>query len=172
MFSRNARSTCGNLVVQNHIILHENGRSHAGVTATNLLRRWQWEILEHSLYSLDMSLCDYDLFAKVKEPLRGTRCNTTDELIRAIGRSIRNINKDGRAYGVRCLPNILQKVINMGSDYRVCQNSPYRLWGLVVENKTIKFSMGTRVRKRTVKLRNYGHSAQLWSKRLFKQNCL
>ncbi|KAJ4437171.1 hypothetical protein ANN_17306, partial [Periplaneta americana] len=53
--------------------------------------------------------CDYDLFTKVKEPLRGTRYNTIDELIRAIGRSIRNINKDGRADGVRRLPNIWQK---------------------------------------------------------------
>ena len=32
----------------------------------------------------------------------------------------------------------------------MCQNSPYRLWGLVVETKTIKFIIGTRVRKRTV----------------------
>ena len=62
----------------------------------DLLRRWQWQILEHPPYSPDMSPCDYDLFAKVKEPLRGTRYNTRDELIRAIGRSIRNINKDGR----------------------------------------------------------------------------
>ena len=31
----------------------------------------------------------------------------------------------------------------------MCQNSPYRLWGLVVETKTIKLSIGTRVRKRT-----------------------
>ena len=48
----------------------------------------------------DMSPCAYDLFDKVKEPLRGTRYNTRDELIRAIGRSIRNINRDGRAVGV------------------------------------------------------------------------
>ena len=34
--------------------------------------------------------------------------------------------------------------------YRMCQNSPYRLWGLVVETKTIKFSIGTCVMKRTV----------------------
>ncbi|KAJ4435957.1 hypothetical protein ANN_18580 [Periplaneta americana] len=57
--------------------------------------------------------CDYDdLFTKVKEPLRGTRYNTRDELIRALGRSIRNINKDGRADGVRRLPNIWQKYID------------------------------------------------------------
>ena len=53
-----------------------------------------------------MSPCDYDLFANVKEPLRGTRYNTRDELIHAIGRSIWNVNKDGRADGVRRLPNI------------------------------------------------------------------
>ncbi|KAJ4426670.1 hypothetical protein ANN_26468 [Periplaneta americana] len=68
------------------------------------------EILEHPPYSPDMSPCDYDLFTKVKEPLRGTRYNTRDELIRAIGRSIRNINKDRRADGVRRLPNIWKKV--------------------------------------------------------------
>ena len=74
---------------------------------------WQWEILEHPPYSPDMSPRDYDLFAKVKEPLQGTRYNTGDELIRAIGTSMRIINKDGRTDGVQRLPNIWQKVINM-----------------------------------------------------------
>ncbi|KAJ4450669.1 hypothetical protein ANN_02098 [Periplaneta americana] len=62
--------------------------------------------------------CDYDLFTKVKEPLRGTRYNTGDELIRALGRSIRNINKDGRADGVRHLPNIWQKSKQASLVYR------------------------------------------------------
>ncbi|KAJ4441771.1 hypothetical protein ANN_11629 [Periplaneta americana] len=97
------------LVVQNPIILHDNARSHIAAAVEDLLRRWQWEILEHPPYSPDMSPCDYDLFTKVKELLRGIRYNTRDELIRAIGRSIRNINKDGRADGVRRLPNIWQK---------------------------------------------------------------
>ena len=60
---------------------------------------WQWEILEHLSYSPDVSQCDYDLSAKVKEPLRGTWYNKRDELIRAIQFSIWNINKDGRASG-------------------------------------------------------------------------
>ena len=76
-----------------------------GVTPL-LLRRWQWEILEHPPYSSDMSPCDYNLFVKVKEPLRWARYNTRDELIRAIGRTIRNIDKDERADGVRRIPNI------------------------------------------------------------------
>ena len=61
-----------------------------------------------------LSPCDYNLFAKVKEPLRGTRYSTRDELICAMGWSIRNINKDGRADGEWRLPNIWQTVINKG----------------------------------------------------------
>ena len=80
----------------------------------DLLCRWQGEILEHPPYSPDMSPCDYDFFVQVKEPLRWTRYNTRDELIRAIGRSIGNINKEGRADGARRLPNTWKKVINKG----------------------------------------------------------
>ena len=61
-----------------------------------------------------MNPYDYDLFAILKEPLRGTLCKIRYKLIRAIGRSIRNINKDVRADGVRRLLNVWQKVINKG----------------------------------------------------------
>ena len=60
-----------------------------------------------------LSPCDYDRFTKVKKPLRGTRYNTRDELIRVIGRSIRTINKVGLPDGLRRLPNIWGK----GGDY-------------------------------------------------------
>ena len=62
---------------------------------TNVLRRWNI----HRTHPT--SPCDYGLLAKVKEPLRGIRYNTRDEFIRAIGRSIRNMNTDGCADGVR-----------------------------------------------------------------------
>ena len=68
------------------------------------------EILEHRPYSSDTSPCDYDFFAKMREPLRETRYNTIDELIRAIGRSLRNINKD-----TWCATPPEQKVIKKGA---------------------------------------------------------
>ena len=98
------------------IILHDNVRSHSAAV-TDLLSCWQWEILEHPPYSPDMSPCDYDLVAKVKESQRGMRYNTRDKLIRAVGGSIWDINKDGRAIGVRRLTNIWQNVINKRGDY-------------------------------------------------------
>ena len=51
-------------MVQNPIILHDNARSHTAAV-TDLLHRWQREILKHPPYSPDMSPFDYDLFAKV-----------------------------------------------------------------------------------------------------------
>jgi hypothetical protein len=64
-----------------------------------------------------MSPCDYELFAKMKEPLRGTLYNARGEIIRAVGRSLLDINTSGRADGVRRLPQIWQKVIHMWGDY-------------------------------------------------------
>ncbi|PNF20120.1 hypothetical protein B7P43_G04750, partial [Cryptotermes secundus] len=68
----------------------------------------------HPQCSADMSLCYYDLFAKMKEPLQGTRYNTREEIICAVGRSLLNIDRSGRTDGVRRLPQIWQKVVHMG----------------------------------------------------------
>ncbi|KAJ4445749.1 hypothetical protein ANN_12434 [Periplaneta americana] len=48
------RSKRRHLGVQNPIILHDNARSHTAAAVKDLLRRWQWEILEHPPYSPDM----------------------------------------------------------------------------------------------------------------------
>ena len=81
------------LVVQNPIILHDNEGSHTTAAVTDFFRLWEWGILQLPPYSPDMGPCDYDLFAKVKEPLRGTRYNTRDELTRALERSIETSRK-------------------------------------------------------------------------------
>jgi hypothetical protein len=57
-----------------------------------------------------MSPCDY-------EPLRRSRYNTREEIIRAVGRSLLDINKSGRADGARPLPQIWQKGGTLGEDY-------------------------------------------------------
>ena len=99
-------------VVQNPIILCDSAWNHTAAIVMDLLRRWQWEILEYPLCPPDMSPWNYYLFTKVKESLRGTQYNTRDELIRAIEWSIRNVNRVGCADGILHLPNIWQKVIN------------------------------------------------------------
>ena len=65
------------LVVQNPAILQGNAVSPTAAAVKDLLRRWQWQILEHHR-THPMSPCDYDLSAKVKETLRGP--GTTQEM--------------------------------------------------------------------------------------------
>jgi hypothetical protein len=70
-----------------------------------------------TLSRISFAAGDYDIFAKMKKPLRGTRYNTREEIIRAVGRPLLDINRSGRADGVRRLPQIWQKVVHMGGDY-------------------------------------------------------
>jgi transposase len=103
------------------IILHDNTRAHTADAVKDLLRHWRGEILQHPPCSPDMSPRDY-LFSTMKEPLRGTRYNTREEgtryntreeFIRVVRRSLLDINRSGRADGVRRLPQIWQKVVHM-----------------------------------------------------------
>ena len=87
-------------------ISHCQRRKSSGVTPCIVTKN-----VPPSVVIFSWALDDYDLFAKVKEPLRRARYIKRDEPIRAIGRSIRNTNNDGRADGVRCLPNIRQNMV-------------------------------------------------------------
>ena len=85
-------------------------RRNRSVTAAVWLLALPWRMVGFCTTKCHflLSSCDYDLFAKVKEPLRGIRYNTRDELIHSIEWSIQNINKEGRSDGVWCLPNVWQ----------------------------------------------------------------
>ncbi|KAJ4441292.1 hypothetical protein ANN_11146 [Periplaneta americana] len=58
--------------------------------------------------------CDYDLFPKLKNPLREKHYNTRDAIIHAVAWPLRDINRYGRADDVRCLLRMWQKMVNMG----------------------------------------------------------
>ena len=99
------------------IILQDNARSHTGHSVADLYRRWGWEVLFHPLHSPDLSPCDYDLISKLKEPLRDIRFQTVPDILRAVGRSARNIDRTGTATGIRCLPHRWQQVVDNAGDY-------------------------------------------------------
>jgi len=82
-----------------------------------LLARWQWEVLYHPPYSPDISPCDFDLIPKVKEPLRGRRFKTIPDVIDAVGRSVRTINKTGAAKGIMRLPHRWKRVLHNVGEY-------------------------------------------------------
>ena len=68
-------------------------RLHTKVTLSRSF--WKgigWEVLDHPPYSPDLSPPDFDLFPKLKEPLRGVRYDSLDELECAVNAEVRRIN--------------------------------------------------------------------------------
>jgi len=53
----------------------------------------------------------------MKEPLRGIRFRTVPEILQAVDRSIKTINKTGAAKGILRLPHRWQRVVHNAGDY-------------------------------------------------------
>jgi len=54
------------------LILHKSALSHLGKVVTDFLSKYEWKVLPYVPYSPDMSLLDFDLFHKLKEPCMDT----------------------------------------------------------------------------------------------------
>ena len=54
-----------------------------------------WEVLPHATYSPDMSPPDFDLFPKVKEPMRRRRFSSLEDLSTDSVQAIRHMCKSG-----------------------------------------------------------------------------
>ena len=70
---------------------------------TDLLSKYEWEVLPHAPYRPDMSPPDFDLFPKLKEPVRGHRFFSLEEVSAAVTRAIRGLNKSGTLNGIENL---------------------------------------------------------------------
>jgi transposase len=52
------------------LILHDNVRPHASGAVSEILEKYGWQLFPHPPYSPDMSRPDFDLFPKLKKPIR------------------------------------------------------------------------------------------------------
>ena len=99
------------------IILHDNAHCHAAAIVATLFQRWGWEVLYHPPYSPVISPWDYDLFPKIKEPLRGIRFNNICDILTAIDRSIADAARKLAIDGIQNLQYRWQRVIDNAGDY-------------------------------------------------------
>ena len=83
------------------LILHDNAHPHLGKVVTDLLSKYEWEMLPHMPYSPDMSPPDFDLYPKLKEPMRGHRFSSLEDVSAAGTRAIRGL-RSLRFYVFRC----------------------------------------------------------------------
>ncbi|KAJ4441066.1 hypothetical protein ANN_10916 [Periplaneta americana] len=65
------------------LLLHDNVWSHVSHKITDQIRKLGWATLKQSTYSPDLAQCDYHLFGKLKESLRGTSFEDDDSLVHA-----------------------------------------------------------------------------------------
>ena len=71
----------------------------------------------HPPYSPDMSSSAFDLFPKLKKPLRGKRFRSIEEVSNEVTRVIRRINNEGVLTAIQDLPKRWAAVIKHNGDY-------------------------------------------------------
>ena len=106
------------LLVARPPILHDNARPHIANVVTKKLRDYGWKMLPHAPYSPDMSPTEFELFPKLKEPMRGRRFSSLKELPTDDGmRVIQHTNKSGVLNGIVMLPKCCDSGIEKQGDY-------------------------------------------------------
>ena len=81
-------------------------RPHASGAVWEILENYGWQVLPQPPYSPDMSPPDFDLFPKLKKPLRGKRFRSIEEVSNEVTRVIRRINNEGVLTGIQDLPKL------------------------------------------------------------------
>ncbi|KAK3717719.1 hypothetical protein RRG08_065453 [Elysia crispata] len=72
---------------------HDNAPVHTARAVRDVLAGYKLELLEHPRYSPDLAPCDFHLFPKMKEHLRGQRFETEEDIIQATKVAIKNLDK-------------------------------------------------------------------------------
>jgi transposase len=104
------------------LILQDNARPHLQKVVTYLLIKYEWEVLPHAPYSPDMSPPDFDLFHKLKEPMRGHRFPSLEEVPAAVTRAIRGLNKSGTLNGIAIFRNVRTRSLrSRGTTQKDCK---------------------------------------------------
>jgi transposase len=102
------------------LILHDNVRPHLGKVVTDLLSKYEWEVLPHAPYSPDMSPPDFDLFHKLKEPMRGHSFPSLEEVSAAVTRAIRGLKNSGTLNGIAIFRNVGTRSLSRETTQKDC----------------------------------------------------
>ena len=94
------------------IILHDNETPHDANGVTSLLGQYEWETVDHPPYSPDISPCDFDLFPKLQEYMRGICYNDLKELESAVAARVRVLENGCLATGIDDQPKRWESVID------------------------------------------------------------
>jgi len=114
---RKMHKTRPDLLGDGPFILHDNARPHLGKVVTDLLSKYEWEVLPQAPYSPNISPPDFDLFSELKKPMCGHRFSSLEEVSAAVTQVIRGLKKSGTLNGIANLPKRWEAVIEKQGDY-------------------------------------------------------
>ena len=98
-------------------VRHVRSRPHVSRAVSEILEKYGWQVLPHPPYSPDMSPPNFDLFPKLKKPLRGKCFRSIVEVSNEMTRVIRRINNEGVLTGIQDLPKSCTAVIKHNENY-------------------------------------------------------
>ncbi|GBM90647.1 Histone-lysine N-methyltransferase SETMAR [Araneus ventricosus] len=99
------------------VLLHDNARPHTPVRTGQVLRKFKWDVFQHSPYNPDMAPSDFHLFTAMKRWLGGQHFADDEELKNAVTHWLKSQTAAFYAEGVGKLVKRYDKCLNNGGDY-------------------------------------------------------
>lgn len=99
------------------VLHHDNARPHTARATVEAINTLGFSLLPHPPYSPDLAPCDFHLFPKLKDYLRGVHFNSNEELERSVRRWIRAQSSDFFLDGFRQLVHRWKKCVDTAGDY-------------------------------------------------------
>jgi histone-lysine N-methyltransferase SETMAR len=99
------------------LLLHDNARPHTAKRTMETIETLGWQLLLHPAYSPDLAPCDFYLFPRMKEYLRGNHFQSIQELKSAVQKWIQSLDVAFYTRGMEKLVDRYEKCIEVNGDY-------------------------------------------------------
>jgi hypothetical protein len=102
---------------KNILLQHDFARPHTFWTTVEAIEKLDLTILPHLSQSPDFMLCDFHLFPKMREDIRGHRCDSNEELERTVRTWLKKQNVEFLHGGFEKLVRHWRNCVKQGGDY-------------------------------------------------------
>ena len=102
---------------QQLVLQHDNARPHVSASTTEAVKRLNIEVVTHPPYSPDLAPCDYHMFPKLKEHLRGRQFSSDEEVKECVRHWLRALPASFFSDGFDKLVQRWQTCLDRDGDY-------------------------------------------------------
>jgi histone-lysine N-methyltransferase SETMAR len=99
------------------VLQHDKDRPHTSRVTVEAIRTWDLSILAHRPYSPDLAPCDFNLFPKIKEDLRGHQYASNEAVKRTVKSWLRKQSGEFFRDGFMKLVYCWWQSVQLGGDY-------------------------------------------------------